>query len=131
MSFELKVNGESVWKGDRHVLSVSLQSARGELAKVGTSLEDAILNIQLEEVYDGGPMRLDHLEELQRQEMKKIRTGGQAGPTPVQRDESLHGNQGKQMDTAVPVTGGDASLNEDTGLGGTREDENNEFSLNQ
>jgi hypothetical protein len=103
MSFEIRVNGETVWETDDHVLDVSVQSARGELARVGTAIDDAVLNIVANVATDGGPMRLDHLEALQREQARSFREGATAGTVAeeVTEETSLHGSQGEHTATVI------------------------------
>lgn len=106
MAFEIRVNGEKAWDTEDHVLGISVQSARGEVARVGTAIDDAILNIVVDIATPGGPMRLDHLEALQAEQFRSFREGEVAGPTPVVQDEeSLQGTQGEHTETVIESAG--------------------------
>lgn len=101
MSFEIRVNGEAVYTTDDHVIAASMNSAKGELAKTGISLDDSILDIRLEVATGGGNLRLDHVEALQREQRRELRKGDIAGNV-RQGDTKLLGTQGDHTETATP-----------------------------
>ncbi len=61
MSFEVRINGKTVWRTDRQVTNVSLQGAKGEAGVMGIS-DEGVVDVVISEVALAGPMRLDHLE---------------------------------------------------------------------
>lgn len=61
MSFQLRVNGQVVWKSERQVTRVALQSGRGESGFIGISNE-GVVDVVVSETPVGGPMLLDHVE---------------------------------------------------------------------
>lgn len=66
--FELRVNGEPVWRSERQVTQVSMMTDRGEAGRAGVDLATGVVDIVVTEVSPSGPMRLDQLENLERQQ---------------------------------------------------------------
>ena len=69
--FEIRVNGETVWKTDLDVDGVSLQSARGEAGRIGISTE-GVVDVIVTEIARGGNRRLEHVEALERLKRNEI-----------------------------------------------------------
>src|SRR3982751_1326678 len=99
--FEVRVNGEPVTKSEAQVIGVSLRSARGELYKAGISNE-GVIDLVLETVNAGDPMRLDQLEAAQRRFNASLVEGQVTGTPPQEIDRTFAKNQGIQDDTLRP-----------------------------
>lgn len=109
MSFTIRVNGEDVWSTDLHVDQVSMQTAKGEAGRIGVSQDANVVDIIVAEVAAGGPIRLDHLENLQARSLAGLREGEVAGGVQsdrYQQEDSMQGTQGDQIYTAVPGNDG-------------------------
>jgi len=78
VAFEVRVNGQTVYKEDAQVTGVSVQSARGELYRAGISTE-GVIDVVLETVASGGPIRLDQLEAAQSRAEEARREGQVSG----------------------------------------------------
>ena len=73
--FELRVNGKAVWKSERQVTNVSLQSHRGEAGSLGIA-DEGVVDVVVTEVPLGGPLRLDQHEAALRQfERERVPAG--------------------------------------------------------
>lgn len=83
MTFEVRVQGQPVYKEEAQVIGVSVQSARGELYRAGISTE-GVIDIRLQTVNPGDPIRLDQLEEAQRRWNAEIVQGQATGTPPLQ-----------------------------------------------
>lgn len=101
MTFKLLVNGEEVKVFDEQVTKVSLMTSRGLAGSAGISTEGSV-DIQVEIAQPGGPMRLDHLEALQRREDRERSEGLVVGSTPQKVGKELSGTQGEHDYTARP-----------------------------
>lgn len=113
MSFEVRVNGESVWKTELQVDQVSVQSARGEIGRMGVAPTDSVVDIVVAEIAAGGPMRLDHLENLQSKTTKEFRRNEKAAGLTADRynaPDSMHGHQGTPTYTVEEGNNGALSL---------------------
>ncbi len=69
MSFSLRVDGEVVYTVDEQVTGVHVMSARGEVAVMGISTE-GVVDIVLDKVAPGSPVRLDQVEAAQQQALR-------------------------------------------------------------
>lgn len=92
MTFEVRVNGETVSKTDQQVIGVSLMSARGELYRAGISTEGAI-DIVLQTVNAGDPIRLDQLERAQNEMNRSLVEGEITGTAPWSPSDGLTAKQ--------------------------------------
>lgn len=99
MTFRLLVNGEEVKSFDEQVTRVSLMTSRGVAGIVGIADEGSI-DLLVEVAQPGGPMRLDHLENLQAQEARERSEGLAVGNAPQEVNKELLGSQGSPTYTA-------------------------------
>lgn len=60
--FQLRINGQQVWTSERQVTRIAMQSDRGEIGSAGLAPTDGVIDIFIEEVQPGGPVRLDEIE---------------------------------------------------------------------
>lgn len=102
MAFEVRVNGQTVYKEDAQVDSVSLMSARGELYRAGMAPSDGVIDVVLNRVTSGSPIRLDQLEAAQRKFNADLVKGELAGETPYQVNPNMSQQQGVGENTLTP-----------------------------
>ena len=107
--FEVRVNGNPVHKEEAQVIGVSLQSARGELYKAGISTE-GVIDVILQTVKPGDPIRLDQLDEARRQ-FERARTEGKVtGTAPLVMPGDMASSQFPSGEGVLPgVEGGTVS----------------------
>jgi hypothetical protein len=112
--FEVRVNGQPVYKESAQVIGVSLQSARGELYRAGISTEGIIdLRVEIENPRD--PIRLDQLEEARRRWEAEMVQGQITGTAPLQLGNDMHKRQGFDDSTLRP--GGVATMTQQQDFG--------------
>lgn len=70
MSLKLRLDGEEIAEIEEQVLTVSVQTSRGESSKTGIGPTDGVVDIILEKVAAGGPRRLDQIEAEQLQDIR-------------------------------------------------------------
>lgn len=99
MTFKLRLDGKEIASVDEQVLSVRLQTARGETAATGIAPNEGVVDIILEKVAPGGPIRLDQLEARQMQEIRDRAEEGmsvgfardfQVNPQGLRADQGVH-----------------------------------------
>lgn len=67
MPFSVRYRGQIILTVDEQVTAVRVQSARGETSATGISPDEGVVDLVLDLVAPGGPVRLDQLEMAQRQ----------------------------------------------------------------
>lgn len=100
--FEVRVNGQVVYKEEAQVDSVALMSARGELYRAGMTPQDGVIDVVLHRVTSGSPIRLDQLEAFQRQQQASFVEGQLAGERPYEVSHDMRGDQGAHDNTLRP-----------------------------
>lgn len=130
--FQLRVNGEVVWKTDHQVEMVALQSSKGEAGRIGVPPSMGVVDIVVTEVPEAAPPRLDHVEEAQRQAVNDLigegASRGQIRPETYASDHSLTEGQGEHTYTATRQSvatqpnQGASSVDRDLASGINRED---------
>lgn len=93
MGFEVRVNGEKVAFCEEQVTGFHVMSPRGELFAGGISTE-GVIDIVLDKVTAGGPVRLDQLDALQLATQSAQREGELAGNAPVVVGHDMNVTQG-------------------------------------
>lgn len=93
MTFRILVDGEEKASCDEQVTRVSIMTPSGVRSEFGIADEGAI-DIVLTKAQPGGPMRLDHLENLKRQQESKRVEGLSAGQLPGEAPKALTDTQG-------------------------------------
>jgi hypothetical protein len=101
MAFEVRVNGETVFKTPAQILTVALQSAQGEMFKGGVN-SMGVVDVVLEQVQPGSPPRLDQVEAAQAQFLRSLSEGQVVGTAPVQYGSELNVRQGEHTYTTEP-----------------------------
>lgn len=76
--FVVRLDGEPIFSTDEQVIGCRLMTSRGEAAAIGLSQSDGVVDIVLDRVHPGGPVRLDQLEA---QANLDIRERGKEGQT--------------------------------------------------
>lgn len=103
MPFTLRLDGEPIAEIDEQVLGVSLQTGRGETARMGVGPQDGVVDIILDKVASGGPVRLDQIEAAARKEVQDRATEGElVGSAPgffTAPAKGLHVGQGVHDET--------------------------------
>lgn len=79
MAFQLRINGQQVWTSERQVTRISMQSGRGEIGAAGISPQDGVIDIFVEEVSPGGPLRLDEVERARDESIRATDEGTEVG----------------------------------------------------
>lgn len=100
--FEIRVEGETVAKIEEQVVAVRLMSARGELYKAGMTNTDGAIDIKLDKVMPGDPVRLDQLEAFQARQRAELVQGLATGQAEHTVDNSIKMSQGNQDYTLRP-----------------------------
>lgn len=70
MPFTVRYRGEPILTVDEQVTAIRVQSARGETSATGISPDEGVVDLVLDLVAPGGPVRLDQLEMAQRQALQ-------------------------------------------------------------
>jgi hypothetical protein len=107
--FEVRVNGETVHQEAAQVIGISLMSARGELYHGGISTE-GVVDVVLDLVHAGDPLRLDQLEAAQAKTAAAIVENEVTGSTPWVPSEGMTAKQKIGDSTTRP--GGDGEADE-------------------
>jgi hypothetical protein len=70
MPFSVRYQGETILTVDEQVTRVAIQTARGETGAAGISPDEGVIDLVLDLVPPGGPVRLDQLEMAQRRALQ-------------------------------------------------------------
>lgn len=70
MPFTVRYQGEPILTVDEQVTAVRVQTARGETSATGITPDEGVIDLVLDLVAPGGPIRLDQLEMAQRQALQ-------------------------------------------------------------
>lgn len=98
--FEIRVNGETVYTTESQVDKAHILTSQGEAAAVGISQSVGVIDIALDIVAPGGPLRLDHLEALERQRQRDLAGDQSVGQVQHEVDPSIKNTQGEHTETA-------------------------------
>lgn len=79
MSFEVRINGQRVWSTDRQVTRIAMQGNRGEIGAAGIGPADGVVDLFVQEVAPGGPLRLDQVEAAQQAFIRDVAEGTETG----------------------------------------------------
>jgi hypothetical protein len=109
VAFELRINGQRVWSSERQVTRISMQSGRGEIGAAGISPTDGVVDIFIEEVSPGGPVRLDELDRARDEAIRDVDEGTQVGaPTyapPLDANRLTQGTPSRDVPAGGPDVG--------------------------
>lgn len=113
MSFEVRINGQTVWKTERQVEKIAMQSGRGEIGAAGIAPTDGVIDVLVTEVPTGGPLRLDQVENAARQANRERLEGTDLGAVrsenynpPEDANKLVQGEHTYQVDNDRPEPGG-------------------------
>lgn len=111
--FVVRLDGEPIFQTDEQVIGCRLMTSRGEAAAIGLSQSDGVVDIVLDRVAPGGPVRLDQLEAQANLDIRARGQEGQVvGSNPTLQNTVPAANQGAITTTLTkgdtPSSGMDA-----------------------
>lgn len=115
--FVLRLDGEIIATTDELVTGIRVQTARGEVSAVGLAPNEGVVDIILDRVAPGGPLRLDQIEAQALQDIRDRQIVGQpVGINPINQTPPTSVPQTNPSTTAAQMIGLHPSMDLSSGL---------------